>query len=334
LDRRRLEWLTAGIALQAYASQFVLLPTLLTFGNGYNTAGLIITDGANVLGAICLLYGFLRYRVLDIVIVINRAAVFAVLSSAMVVVFMSLEHLLNKYIEAQSHVTSAVITLVIALAIGLALRVVHQHVDRFASSVVFRARHRANELLRSFGRETAFITDETVLRERMLQALIECGGAENAALYETNDDGDYELTFERHSEGPPLIRGNDPAAALLKDKCAPIFVDSHALTLSGELLFPMFVRGELSGIVLCGKRRERETYAPDDIEAMAYAIEHAAVQMDALRTERLRNQLSEVQDLVRAYMKLEADGSRVLERIAEISGVQEDSRTPHGVKHA
>jgi hypothetical protein len=95
--------------------------------------------------------------------------------------------------------------------------------------------------------------------------------------------------------------------------------------LSAELVLPMLVRSELIGFAACAKRRMRETYTPVEVDAMNYALEHVAAQVDAIRTTRLQAQFTEVQDLVKAY-RLGADPLRILARIEEISGTPDRYR--------
>jgi hypothetical protein len=85
----------------------------------------------------------------------------------------------------------------------------------------------------------------------------------------------------------------------------------------------MFARGELTGFLACGKRRVRETYTPDEIEAINYAIERVGVQLDAIRGARMQRQLREIRQLVSAYELYGADGARVLAQISRVSGAKE-----------
>jgi hypothetical protein len=318
IDRLRLEWLTVGMALMVYSYiSLTLIPSLFyTFGGGFNVVGLVVSDVCETLGTILVVYAFLRYRVLDITFAINRAAVFATISTAIVALFVLVEYLVAKYVETQSHVTSAIITVGVALIIGVSLRTIHKRVDNIADRVIFRSRHQGVEALRKFGRRASFLTDENDLLEQTARALLDYAGAQSVALYFENDDCDYVAAGH-------ILSRYDPVVVALKDMRAPLFVDRHSTQISAEVVFPMLVRGELIGFAACAKRRMRETYTPDEIDAMNYALEHVAVQVDAIRTARLQAQIGEVQELVHAYERLGADPSRVLARIADISGAND-----------
>ncbi len=324
LDRLRLEWLTVGMALTGYSYlSITLFPSLFfTFSGGFNVAGLVLSDIGDAAGTLCILYGFLRYRVLDITFAISQATVYALLSSAIVAAFILVEYLVGKYVEVQSHLTSAIITLGFALTLGFGLRAVHRHVDRFTDRIIFRSRYRAEEALRSFGRRASFFTNEKGLRETTVAALTEYARAQSAAIYLADTDGDFLLSACCPNNATPRISREDPVVLAMKDDRRPQLIPK-ASRVDGELAFPMFVRGELMGFATCGRRRVRETYAPDEIDAMNYALEHVGVQLDAIRTARLQSQLREIKQLVCAYELFGADASRVLTQISHVSGAKE-----------
>lgn len=324
LDRQRLEWLALGMAFITYSYMSLdWFPSLFTgAGGAFTDLGNTLSDIGEVLGIACIVYSFFRYRVLDLSFAINRAAVFGLLSTVIVALFVLLEYLVAHYVESYSHLTGTIITLGFALALGVGMRTLHRHVDGFADRLIFRARYEAEEALRSFGRRAAFITDETTLQERTVRALTEYARAQHAALYLAQADGDFALGAScPEKPSAQLISAHDPAVLALKDARTPQYVQGASSVVEAELVFPMIARGELIGFAACGKRRVRETYTPDEMDAMSYALEHVAIQLDVILMERLQVKMREVQELVRAYAMLGAEAPRVLARIAAISGV-------------
>lgn len=331
LDRLRLEWLALGMAFIAYSYTSVTwFPSLFTSAAGaFTDLGDTISNVGQIVGIICIIYAFFRYRVLDLTFAVNRAAVFGLLSTSIVALFVVVEYLVGHYVESYSRLTGTIITLGSALAIGVGMRTLHRHVDGFADRLIFRARYEAEEALRSFGRRATFIKDEATLQERTVRALTEHARAEHAALYLARTDGDFTLGASwPENSSAPFISPDDPTILALKDTRTPQFVHEGKSTIAAELVFPMLARGELIGFAACGKRRIRETYTPDEMDAMSYALEHVAVQLDVILMQRLQVQIREVQELVRAYAVLGAEAPRVLERIAAVSGITDgDKRT-------
>jgi len=329
LDRLRLEWLALGMACIAYSYiSLTWFPSLFTSAAGaFTDLGDTLADLGQLSGILCIGYALFRYRVLDLTFAINRAAVFAILSGSIVALFVLVEYLVSRYVESYSHLTGTIITLGSALAIGVGMRALHRHVDGFADRLIFRARYEAEEALRSFGRRAAFITDETTLQERTVGALTEYARAEHAALYLAQTDGEFVLGAScPQKPAAERISPHDPVVLALKDARTPQYVHSDASAIVAELVFPMIARGELIGFAACGKRRVRETYTPDEMESMTYALEHVAIQLDVILMQRLQVQIREVQELLRAYTLLGAEAPRVLARIASISGIRENGQ--------
>jgi hypothetical protein len=179
------------------------------------------------------------------------------------------------------------------------------------------------DALRQFARRASFFDEESALLEQTVRELVVHAGAQSASVYFADDKGDYAAREQRISQYDPIV-------VALKDTRAPVLLHNTTSTLVAEIVLPMLVRGELMGFAACAKRRMRETYTPTEIDAMNYAVEHVAVQVDAIRMIRLQARFKELQDLVKAY-RLGADPSRVLERIEEISGTADRERARQAV---
>lgn len=330
LDRLRLEWLTLGMTLQIYASILsnLVFAQFLTGIAGASTAlGDAINIVAQIGGTVCMLYAFVHYRVLDITFAINRATVFATLSTFVVGLFVLVEYLISKYVESHSHITGLAITLAAALAVGISLRTIHRYVDRVVDQVVFRQRHRDEEAIRTFGRRARFITDEIALEQRAVETLDTHARSEGSALFLRTEGGDYFCAVSSLSSSTQLVDRNAAPIVMMKDSGGSCYVQ-NAAAVPGELVLPMIVRGELFGFAACGRRRIRELYAPDELEAMAYMVDRLGIQLDALRTARMQNILGDITNLVRAHLLLGGDGATLIAHIAEMTGAAHGALAP------
>lgn len=324
MERLRLEWVAVGAGVIAF--NFVTVTyfpsSFQTFGRVFNGSALAISDIGDIVGVACIAYAFLRYRVLDLTFAISQATVYALLSTFIVGAFIIVEYLVGKYVETHSHLTGAIITLAFALTLGFGLRALHLRVDRFADRIIFRSRHRAEEGLRSFGRRASFFASEKGLQEMAVEVLVEYARAQSAAIYLADSEGDFMLSACYPGNPAHGISHEDPVVLAMKDERRPVLI-GKASRVDGELALPMFVRGDLIGFAICGKRRVRETYAPDEIDAMNYALEHVGIQLHAIRTARLHAQLREIKQLVCAHELFGADAERVLAQISRVSGAKE-----------
>src|SRR5579883_1655386 len=238
-----------------------------------------------------LAYVILRHRVIDVGFVLNRAAVYGLMSIVIVGVFVVVETLLAKYVETSSHVTSTALQLAVALGLGFSVRAIHTRVDRFVDTVLFRERHQAESAIRTFAHDAAYITDAGVLGKRCVEVAVRYGGTPDAGIWQRSAGGEY-LPVETTFAPSEPVSENDPAVVAMRARRVVVDLGGCRTALPGALAFPMVVRGELLGMLVCGpKAQGGEAYAPDErdaLEAMAMAVGHA---YDALEVRELRRRL-------------------------------------------
>ncbi|HZT13775.1 MAG TPA: hypothetical protein VFA29_13285 [Candidatus Baltobacteraceae bacterium] len=238
-----------------------------------------------------LAYVILRHRVIDVGFVLNRAAVYGLMSIVIVGIFVVVETLLAKYVESTNHVTSTALQLAVALALGFSIRAIHTRVDRFVDTVLFRERHQAESAIRAFAHDAAYVTDAGVLGERCIEIAVRYGGTPDAGIWQRSASGEY-LPVESTFSASAAVSENDPAVVAMRARRVVVDLADCRTTLPGALAFPMVVRGELLGMLVCGpKAQGGEAYAPDErdaLEAMAMAVGHA---YDALEVRELRRRL-------------------------------------------
>lgn len=236
-----------------------------------------------------LAYVILRHRVIDVGFVLNRAVVYAGVSLIVVGTFVVVEYLLGKYVESSSHVTSVAVQLSVALVLGFSIRFVHARVDRAVDSLLFRERHEAEAAIRTLAHDAAYITDADVLLSRCVNAVERYAGSLGAGVWLA--DGDmYRPARATFPDAPP-IGENDPAAVAMRARRVTVHLREADSALPGSRAFPMIVRGELLGILVCGNKADDETYAPDEEDALASLAAGVGHAVDAIEIRELRKRL-------------------------------------------
>lgn len=291
-QRRRWVFLILGAALGALVVD-ILVQSIFGFRQWIDQLALIPLIAL----PIGLAYVILRHRVLDVGFVLNRAAVYASLSIVIVGIFVVVETLLAKFVEAHSHVGSMAVRLATALALGFSIRFIHARVDRFVDTVFFRERHKAEAAMREFTQDAPYVTDGDVLLRRCVEMVLRYAGAANAAIWLRQDDGSYAQTEGTFAAGS--VDENDPAILAMRSRRVIVDLPAAASSLPGMYAFPMIARGRLAGVLLCGPKRADELYAPDERELLADLATAVAHTLDALR----------VADLERTVERLLAGGS-------------------------
>jgi hypothetical protein len=259
---------TAAIHLHSYAGYLAMTYTysLVLF-----STPLVVT------------YVALNRRLIDIGFVLNRAAVFGIVSAIVIGAFILVEWAAGQWLVSASHSTSVVAGMVVALALGLSLRYIHQYADVFVDRVFFRKRHEDEAALRRFAGESAYISDRDVLLNRAIREVLKHTDADDATILVRDAAQGY---VNRGNGSGARIDPNDPGIIALKAWSKP--VNLHSLEdseLRGELAFPMISRGDLVGALLCGPKRDGEAYAPDECDALLALARGVGTALDTLLTQ-------------------------------------------------
>ncbi len=283
-QRRRWVFLLLAVGLAGPLADIVIMTV-----SGFNA----IADQSTVLSLallpIGLAYVILRHRVIDVGFVLNRAVVYTGVSVIVVGVFVIVETLLAKYVENSSHVTSIAVQLAVALALGFSIRYVHARVDRTVDNVLFRERHLAQSAIRTFAHDASYITEGRALLSRCVQTVERYAGARGAGVWML-ENGGYRAAASSFPLAPDVDE-NDPAIVSMRARRVSVHVRDCDSALPGVLAFPMIVRGELLGILVCGQKSDDETYAPDEEDALASLASSVGHAADAIEVRDLRRRL-------------------------------------------
>ncbi len=304
-DRQRAAWsLTTLAAFFAVYFAFAYLPFYASSYGLYAFEIAIFNLNFFTL-PLLIAYVTVSRRLIDIGFVLNRAAVFALISAIVIGAFMVVEWAIGTWLTATTHLTSASISLVIAMGLGLSLRFVHHHVDRFVDRVFFRKRHDDEVALHRFAHECSYITDATTLRQRAIDTVMRHTTCETVKVVFPKAD----------------IGENDPAMIALRAWGTSLDLRRiHGTELQAEYAFPMIARGSLIGALVCGPKANGESFAPDELKALSGMAHGVGVALDALtmRTETgiepLRAAISEAFAEMREAIVSEIRAPRPTER--------------------
>lgn len=222
-----------------------------------------------------LTYAAVTRRLFDIGFIINRAAVFTVISLLVIGAFVILEWALGKWFENASHATSLALNIALALAVGLSIRFIHRYVDRTVDFVFFRKRHENEHAIRTCALEAPYVTDRSLLLGRTIDVLEKHADCVFARMLLEDADGDYGDVDE-----------NDPAVVRLRATHGALDLHSVASSIAGEMAYPMVARGKLVGVLVLGPRRTGESYAPDESVAIAHLALSVGAALDVLANKQ------------------------------------------------
>jgi hypothetical protein len=270
--RNRLRWVVAAFSI-AFLPFVLLVSSFFSEGAGgmnITPTEVNICQSLAILAPIALAYTVLKHRLFDIRLVLSRALMYAVLMSLTVGALALVDWGFSRWLEASRF--ALIIELALAVAIGVMLTTAHRRVERFLNTVIFRAQTLALQALRRFAQETDLIADPDRLLSQTYDALharLEC---DFSAIY-TAEGSSFVLATLNNDATPPVLPGDDFAVLRLRRWGEPFECDEPIHPLRAALLVPMTARTHLVGFIVCGPKRDRTHYLPEEIETLT-ALAH------------------------------------------------------------
>ncbi len=240
-------------------------------------------------------YVILRYRVIDVSFVLNRALAYTVLTTVLLGGVILAETFTEKI--ALSRNASLLLELAVPLALGLSFDALQKRLQSAIDRLLFRAKHRAEAALLAFARECAFIERVATLRLRTVENVLEQCRATGVALYERTGNG-YRLA---QAAGATAFAGDldpdDPAFVRMRSSFAPVDLeDIGSAAARGGLAFPLAVGGLLDGALVCTPRQSGESYAPDERDLLQRVAQAVAAALAATRARERAEFVAAVAD--------------------------------------
>lgn len=287
--RAQMRWVAVAILLAASASFFSEIAFFTNNGAAPWAPWISLFQDIPLLA---LAYAVLRHRLVDLSIVVSRAAIFGFVSIAVVTLFLVLEWGAAQILErtvgsaAANGLPGQALRLAIALAVGLSARPIHSFVEQYLNRVFFGRRAQALAAIRRFALEADVITDNTSLLDLSFECLQDNLEARYVAIY-TASDGSYRLARSSSESLPAELRQNDAAVVRLRRWNESFEMELGSHELSEALLLPMTVRGELLGFVVCGPKRERTHYINEEVDALSALTHRVGTAYEQLSREAL-----------------------------------------------
>ncbi len=252
-------------------------------------ATLVITDVGFV-------YVILRHRLFDLGFVLNRAAIYAVLTTVFVPLFALLEWLAERFILSQNRTTNALVQVGIALLLFMSIRRAHAVTEHFVDDWLFRERHENDRALRDFARQVLFITDFRTIADRTVQTVCARTQAQWSALYVRDQaTGTYVLSSAcGELDAPASMPENDAALVAMRTDHKPVEHVRGSL-IAESLALPLFARGHVDGFLACGAKGTGEFYAPDERDALLQVAHGVAAAFDGVRLTALEREVARLQ---------------------------------------
>ncbi|HEY1976675.1 MAG TPA: GAF domain-containing protein [Candidatus Baltobacteraceae bacterium] len=263
-ERNRLRWVACAFAvafLPFLALRFAWTQELLT----PDPITINLCQACAVFAPIALAYTVLKHRLFDIRLVVSRALMYTAMTSFIVGVLALVDWAFSKWLEQSRFAT--IVELALTLFLGAMMTTLHRRIEQLLNRVVFRSQVLAAAAIRRFAQETDLIADPQRLLSQTHDALRPRLEADYVALY-TEDGASYALSTPRDPALPTILPADDFAVLRVRRWSEPFECDEPSHPLRGALFVPMVARTRLVGFIVCGPKRDRTHYLPEEVETL------------------------------------------------------------------
>jgi GAF domain-containing protein len=254
-------------------------------------------------------YAVLRHKVVDIGFAVNRALVYGVVSTILLVTFGIVEWASEHFLPIKNLETNALIDGGIALAIFLAFHRLRDLSGHVIEGLFFRQWRENEVLLRRFVKEAAFIGTKAALGKAIVAEWTRFSGGAPSALYLAGAGRDFvafQVALCQGELAGAQIDGDDPLIVALRAHGEAVELSDTKSLLPASLALPMRHRGELTGLMLMAGKPSDDPYRPDEQELLGWAAHQVGLDLQALETEQLQDDVSQLkQDCARLTAQLD-----------------------------
>ena len=243
-----------------------------------------------VITAIGFVYMIFRERLFDVSFVLNRAAVYAAISTLLLPLLLLGEWAAEHFLTGSSRTENALVQVGIALLLFVVARQLYDRIDRLVDRLLFRERHENEDALRGFARRVTLLDDARAIGDQAVQTVCAHTDAAWVALYRRDATGDYVLSSRKGEDRSPspavgdlpaqVVRNDPVVLALRADRTA--VENLRASAFADSLVLPAIGARGLAEFLVCGPKRSGETYAPDERDALLQLAHGVAVAFDAV----------------------------------------------------
>ncbi len=269
----------------------------------------------NTVNAFLIAYVILRYKLLDISIVVRRGFVYFTLTTIIASVYLMMIFVLERVL--QGVVGISLVAILIAIAIALIFQPLRERLQYWIDRLFFRERFDYYQVLRKFTQKmitilslnqlidsTVNIVSETMQTDKVSVFLIDKGGFYLKGLLGLEESNVFQLKLKK--DNPLVLCLAKNSKIMTRDEIS-IFPEFKGLwgreikdleMLKAELFIPLKFKDNLVGIIILGKKLSDSTYYEEDRALLSSMAGQAAIAFENARLyEEIRQSLKEKEKL-------------------------------------
>lgn len=305
IERNRLTYLIIGVPVVIFGSAANYIPLLRAYP---------IDTVANVLNAGLTAFAIVRYRLLDIPLVMRKGLRYSATTLIVSVIYFLLVSLSVQVLHLVAGYQVFLLSLVLAVVAAVAVQPLRDLLQGRVDKLFFREKYDAAQMLQRVSRTSAAVLDIDQLSAMILDEIGSAMRIERAAFFLKEESGGFRIAASRGLmfKDDWRLRADHPLITYLAAR-PQVFVaqnlDRLPLArafrleereqweqLGAELLVPVIAKGALVGVLAVGQRMSGVDYGDDDrLVLMTLANQTAIAVENARLYATAQHQLAERQ---------------------------------------
>ncbi|RLJ01298.1 MAG: hypothetical protein DRP11_04635, partial [Candidatus Aenigmatarchaeota archaeon] len=180
----------------------------------------------NLINACCITYAIVKYRLLDIRVIIRRGLAYASLSVGIAALYLGLLFVLLKFAHLQTTARTLVASAGVALLVAALFYPLRKPIQEGVERFFLRETYAHRQMLQRFSAEMSTVLDLEQLAERLLNLVTRGLRAEKAILFLQNKSGDL-VSFNKENPDREAMRlkKDNPILTWLEKEDQPFYLE-------------------------------------------------------------------------------------------------------------
>jgi len=234
------------------------------------------------------IYAIVKYRLLDITIVIRKGLLYSTLTLLFTGVYLTAILAFREIFQSLTGYNSLLINALLILMFVALFQPLKDKVQSWIDQIFFKGKYDYQKTLKSLSQAVVSIIDLKELQRLVLETVSEAMKLSYAAVYF------YDRRSKQFvSENSGKLNLTDPLIQLLIQRKEPIYGEVRP-EIQGDLIIPMLAKERVIGFLSLGDKRSGDTFSDEDLNLlmtlanqMAVVVENSALYEELSQADKL-----------------------------------------------
>ena len=244
-------------------------------------------------------YAIVRHRLMDITVVIRRGLVYSIMAAILSVLYIGSVFLTGALFQTLTGLRSVIPMILVLFAFAATFNPLREKLQNGIDRTFFKSRYDFARTIADISKKLSFILDLDELLDEVLSEVLRTVKTDSGSVFIRGADKRFRLAKSFGLIGSePLIDAlsqllqKKQTAVLIQDVADPNVLSEMQKILS-EISIPLFIKGQLIGILNLAGKLSGDSYSDEDIgllltlaNQLAVAIENASLHEQVINKER------------------------------------------------